>query len=52
MRPDRENSRGKLRLGKKSARLLSALFVLIFILVVVLILYEHVTPAEGPHIMP
>ena len=48
----RDNSRGPLKLGNKSVRLLSAVVVLILILAVALILFGHLTPADGPHIAP
>ena len=52
MKPERDNSRGAPKLGRKSIRLLSTLAFLILVLAVVLILYDHLTPVEGPHIMP
>ena len=52
MNTKRDNSRGALKLGKKSVRLLSAVVVLVLILAVALILFGHLAPAEGPHIAP
>ena len=44
--------RSGLRLGRKTVRLLAAIVVLVVILAVLLILIDHTTPADGPHIMP
>ena len=52
MNNKREKSRGALRLGNKSIRLLSAVVVLVLILAVALILFNHLVPPDGPHITP
>ncbi len=48
----RGNSHNAFKLGHRSIRLLSAVVVLVLLLFVVLVLYDHVTPFDGPHITP
>ena len=44
--------RSGLRLGRKTVRVLAAVVVLVVVLAVLLILIDHATPADGPHLMP
>ena len=49
---ERGEPRGTLKLGRRTVRLLSAIVVLIIVATVLLILWDHVTPVNGTHLLP